>query len=250
LITEPYLGGGGSYHPPRAYLQSLVEYCRRHEIDFILDEVQSNFGRTGSMYAFETYEIEPDLVVLGKGMGNGVPVNAVVGRRDLLDASGYGAASDTWSGHQLGCAATLATLDLFESTDVLEHARLVGARIERGLRNLKELPVVAYARGECCVWGIEFGDFGGRSSNENAIEFVKSAYLGDPAQRSRRTDRSSRPNLGGKSTDHVDRSRDGIHLLGPLAGNVVRLAPPLTIDLELVDRAMLMLFRAAERTCG
>ncbi len=78
LITEPYLGGGGSYHPPKAYLQLLQAFCRKHDILFILDEVQSNFGRTGCMYAFEAYGIEPDFVCLGKGLGNGVPVSAAV----------------------------------------------------------------------------------------------------------------------------------------------------------------------------
>ncbi len=74
LITEPYLGGGGSYHPHAEYLQLLQNFCREHDILFILDEVQANFGRTGKMYAFEKYGIEPDLVCLGKGLGNGVPV--------------------------------------------------------------------------------------------------------------------------------------------------------------------------------
>ena len=62
LITEPYLGGGGSFHPPAAYLQLLQSWCREHDIVFILDEVQSNFGRTGQMYAYEKYGIEPDIV--------------------------------------------------------------------------------------------------------------------------------------------------------------------------------------------
>src|SRR5262249_31251782 len=83
LITEPYLGGGGSYHPPRAYLQLLQKFCRDNDLVFILDEVQSNFGRTGDLFAFETYGIEPDVVVLGKGQGNGVPVAAAVGPREL-----------------------------------------------------------------------------------------------------------------------------------------------------------------------
>src|SRR5262249_1348099 len=71
LITEPYLGGGGSYHPPKAYLQLLQSFCRDNDVVFILDEVQSNFGRTGEMFAYETYGVEPDIVVLGKGLGNG-----------------------------------------------------------------------------------------------------------------------------------------------------------------------------------
>ena len=80
LITEPYLGGGGSFHPPAAYLQALQRFCRDHGALFILDEIQSNFGRTGRMYAYETYGLEPDIVVLGKGLGNGVPAACVAGR--------------------------------------------------------------------------------------------------------------------------------------------------------------------------
>ena len=74
LITEPYLGGGGSYHPQKEYMQLLERFCRDHDIVFILDEVQANFGRTGSLFAFTEYGVEPDIVVLGKGLGNGVPV--------------------------------------------------------------------------------------------------------------------------------------------------------------------------------
>ncbi len=74
LITEPYLGGGGSYHPPSAYLKLLETFCRRHDVLFILDEVQSNSAARAEMYAFERHEIEPDFVCLGKGLGNGIPV--------------------------------------------------------------------------------------------------------------------------------------------------------------------------------
>ena len=84
LITEPYLGGGGSYHPQPEYLQLLQEFCREHDAVFILDEIQSNFGRTGPMYAFTHYGVEPDIVCLGKGLGNGVPVSAAVGRADVF----------------------------------------------------------------------------------------------------------------------------------------------------------------------
>src|SRR5438105_1114147 len=73
LITEPYLGGGGSYHPPKAYLRLLQQFCRDNDLVFLLDEVQSNFGRSGDLFAYETYGLEPDVVVLAKGLGNGVP---------------------------------------------------------------------------------------------------------------------------------------------------------------------------------
>src|SRR5262249_12856318 len=123
LITEPYLGGGGSYHPPAAYLQMLQAFCREHDLVFILDEVQSNFGRTGDLFAYETYGLEPDLVVLGKGLGNGVPVAAAVGRTDLFGSLDYGEGSDTWSANPLCCAAVLATLEEFAAVDVLGQSR-------------------------------------------------------------------------------------------------------------------------------
>lgn len=148
LITEPYLGGGGSYHPPKAYLQLLQKFCRDNDIVFILDEVQSNFGRTGELFAFSTYGLEPDLVVLGKGLGNGVPVAAAVGRSDIFGALDYGEGSDTWSANPLCCAAVLATLDSFAATDVLGEMRSNSAVIEHGLVALREFPFVANVRGE------------------------------------------------------------------------------------------------------
>ena len=101
----------------------LQSFCREHDIVFILDEVQANFGRTGDLFAFETYGLEPDIVVLGKGLGNGVPVAAAVGRADLFGGLDYGEGSDTWSANPLCCAAVLATLDEFAGRDVLGHCR-------------------------------------------------------------------------------------------------------------------------------
>src|SRR5438105_3455752 len=138
LITEPYLGGGGSYHPPAEYLQLLQEFCRQNDLVFILDEVQSNFGRTGRMFAYETYGIEPDIAVLGKGLGNGVPVAAAAGRRDLFAALDYGEGSDTWSANPLCCAAVLATLDEFAACDVMANCHTSSAVIEAGLLRLQE----------------------------------------------------------------------------------------------------------------
>src|SRR5262249_55527054 len=122
LITEPYLGGGGSFHPQKENFQLLQRFCRAHDIIFILDEVQSNFGRTGSLFAFVDYGIEPDIVVLGKGLGNGVAVSAALGRADLFANMHYGEGSDTWSANPLACAAVLATIEEYESPGVLEHA--------------------------------------------------------------------------------------------------------------------------------
>jgi 4-aminobutyrate aminotransferase-like enzyme len=208
LITEPYLGGGGSYHPPTAYLQMLQEFCREHDLVFILDEVQSNFGRTGDLFAFETYGLEPDLVVLGKGLGNGVPVAAAVGRADVLGALDYGEGSDTWSANPLCCAAVLATLEEFVQGDVLAGSRRASALVEAGLVRLKQLPFIAHLRGEegGMVWGVETRDHAGRTAAEWANAVVLACYRG----------------AGGGG--------DGIHLLGPLARKVIRVAPPLVLS--------------------
>jgi 4-aminobutyrate aminotransferase-like enzyme len=204
LITEPYLGGGGSYHPQPEYLQLLQSFCRERDIPFILDEVQANFGRTGAMYAFTTYGVEPDMVVLGKGLGNGIPVDAVVGRADLFAKLTYGEASDTWSGHPLGCAAVLATLDEFEEGRVIERSQELARTLEAGLARLAELPPVAAIRGEGTVWGIQCAPHAGRTSAESAGEIVRACYLGDDQGRA-------------------------IHLLGPLSRDVIRVAPPLVM---------------------
>lgn len=220
LITEPYLGGGGSYHPPAAYLQLLQRWCRERDVVFILDEVQANFGRTRELFAFSAYGLEPDIVVLGKGLGNGVPVAAAVGREDLFGPMEYGEGSDTWSANPLCCAAVLATLEEFANTDVLGHSRAVSQVIEEGLVGLKELPMVAAVRGEerGMVWGVEMADHGGRSAGEWANAAVLACYQGDGPQ------------------------GDGVHLLGPLAKKVIRISPPLIIS-EVEARESLALIR-------
>ncbi|HEX3997758.1 MAG TPA: aminotransferase class III-fold pyridoxal phosphate-dependent enzyme [Pirellulales bacterium] len=202
LITEPYLGGGGSFHPQPEYLQLLQRFCREHDIAFILDEIQSGFGRTGPMYAFTHYGLEPDLLCLGKGLGNGMPVAVVAGRADILAALDYGEGSDTYSGNPLAAAAVLATLDEFESTDVLQRSAELAGVLREGLERIARLAAVAHLRGEGLVWGIEFIATGNRSAAETARAAVAACYLGDDQGRA-------------------------IHLLGPLAGTVVRIAPPL-----------------------
>lgn len=219
LITEPYLGGGGSFHPPKAYLQMLQQFCREMDMVFILDEVQANFGRTNSLFAFEAYGLEPDMVVLGKGLGNGVPVAAAVGRKDIFASMDYGEGSDTWSANPMCCAAVLATLDEFESRDVLGEAKKASAVIEEGLIQLKALPFVSHIRGEQggMVWGIETKEHSGHSAAEWAEAIVLACYRGDGA--------------------------NGIHLLGPLSKKVVRVSPPITITVAEAQQAMEMMNR-------
>ena len=206
VISEPYLGAAGSFHPQKEYFAFLERFCRERDILLVLDEIQSNFGRTGPMYAFTHYGIEPDIVCLGKDMGNGVPVSAVAGGADVLGGLAYGEGSDTWSANPLSCAAVLATLDEFESYGVLEHAVQLAKVIEEGLSRLVELDVVAHIRGEGLVWGVECAAAGGQGADAVAAACIEACYLGDASGRA-------------------------IHLLGPLAGNVLRVSPPLVMPL-------------------
>jgi 4-aminobutyrate aminotransferase-like enzyme len=227
LITEPYLGGGGSYHPPAAYLKLLQDFCRENDLVFILDEVQANFGRTGDLFAYETYGIEPDVVVLGKGLGNGVPVAAAVGRADLFSCLDYGEGSDTWSANPLCCAAVLATLEEFAARDILGPCRRASAIIEEGLVRLKQLPFIAQVRGEKggMVWGVEAKDWNGKTAPDWANALVLACYRGAE---------------GG----------DGIHLLGPLSKKVVRIAPPLVISEAEARTAMDLMYRLLAPLAG
>lgn len=218
LITEPYLGAKGSFHPPKWYLQLLDKWCEEHDVVFILDEVQSCHGRTGQMYAFQTYEITPDLVALGKGIGNGVPLAAVVGTGALLDSMDYGEGSDTFSGNPHACAAALAVLDVFHNEDIVGNCQLMGMHMKAGLEDLKErFPFITFVRGEGLVWGVEMSDWNGRSGAEIATECVLRCY------------------------------EEGLHLMGPLANTVLRVSPPLTITLEELKEGIDKMVRALAR---
>lgn len=206
LITEPYLGAKGSFHPPKWYHQLLQAWCEKHDIALILDEVQSCHGRTGEMYAFQSYGIEPDLVVLGKGIANGEPAAAVAGRADLIDALEYGEASDTFSGNPRAAAAICATFDVFRDERVVVHARKMGKFLRRRLEALIErFPFVKAVRGEGMVYGVEVSD------EAAANRCVLEAYRGT--------------------------GRKGVHFLGPLAGKVLRVSPPLIITKKKLDEA-------------
>lgn len=216
LITEPYLGAKGSYHPPKWYHQLLQCWCNEHDIPFIFDEVQSCFGRTGNMYAFQTYGVEPDLVVLGKGMASGEPASAVIGREDLIESLDYGEASDTFSGGSSACCAVCATMDVFEEDKIVEHVKKTQEKLQDILMKLKqEFSFIVDVRGEGFVYGIDC------ISAEIANKCVLEAYYG----------------IG----------REGVHFLGPLAKKVLRVSPPLIITEEELEHAYQLLISAWKR---
>jgi 4-aminobutyrate aminotransferase/(S)-3-amino-2-methylpropionate transaminase len=167
VIAEPVLGEGGFIAPPPDYFQVLIELCHKHGILFIADEVQSGFGRTGALFASERYGIEPDLIVTAKSLGGGLPLAAVTGRAEIMDAPGPGGLGGTFGGNPLSCAAALAVLDLFERENLLERANELGDRFQTRAREWR------------CRWPI-IGDVRGLGGMQ-AIELVQSQESKTPA---------------------------------------------------------------------
>jgi 4-aminobutyrate aminotransferase/(S)-3-amino-2-methylpropionate transaminase len=167
VIAEPVLGEGGFVAPPPDYFKVLIDLCHKHGVLFIADEVQSGFGRTGALFASERYGIEPDLIVTAKSLGGGLPLAAVTGRAEIMDAPGPGGLGGTFAGNPLSCAAALATLDLFEKTNLLVRANELGDHFQRRAREWqRRWPIIGDVRG-----------LGGMQ----AIELVKSQETKTPA---------------------------------------------------------------------
>src|SRR3954454_14389865 len=148
VIAEPVLGEGGFVAPPQDFYRVLMEICHKHGVLFIADEVQSGFGRTGALFACERYGIEPDLLVTAKSLGGGLPLAAVTGRAEIMDAPGPGGLGGTFTGNPLSCAAALAVLDLFESENLLVRANELGERFQRRAREWqRRWPIIGDVRG-------------------------------------------------------------------------------------------------------
>lgn len=131
VIAEPVLGEGGFVVPPKDYFALLQKICRKHGILFIADEVQAGIGRTGKWFASEHFGIEPDLLASAKSLGGGLPLSAVTGRAEIMDAPGVGSLGGTFGGHPLSCVAALAALETIEAEGLLARSVALGERFER-----------------------------------------------------------------------------------------------------------------------
>jgi 4-aminobutyrate aminotransferase len=213
LLIEPYQGAGGVVVPPPGYLSRIERWCRERDILMIIDEVQSGFGRTGKLFAFQHDNVTPDLLCLGKGLTSGIPGSAVVGSAAIMDGPEPGSMSTTYAGNPLAATAALAVLDILEEEQLVNNAAILG---ELALRTCREmLPLhdfVGDVRGQGLVLGLE-------------IVTSKIAKTPDPV----------------KAKMIVDQcfSR-GLLVLGPdgFYRNVVVLAPPLVIEASQLQRGL------------
>lgn len=219
VIVEPVAGEGGFVVPRPEFLPTVAEICRRHGILLIADEIQTGFGRTGRLFAVEHAGVVPDLMVLSKSLAAGLPLAAVVGRAEVMDAPMPGGLGGTFGGNPVSCAASLAAIEMIASPASLERAARVGEIIQGRLQQMAARhPLIGEARGLGAM---------------NALELVKDRVTKEPAT---------------EETARVIREcyeRGLLILKAGVFDNVVRLLPPLTISdadletgLEILEEAL------------
>ena len=212
VIAEPVLGEGGFVAPPKDFFKVLVDLCHKHNVLFIADEVQSGFGRTGALFACDYYGIEPDLLVTAKSLGGGLPLAAVTGKSEIMDAPGPGGLGGTFAGNPLSCAAALAVLDLFEKEDLNARANKLGERFQKRARAWqKQWPMIGDVRGLGAM---------------QALELVQSQDKREPASEET------------KQITQYCYEHGVITISAGSYGNVIRLLMPLVITDDQMNEAL------------
>jgi 4-aminobutyrate aminotransferase/(S)-3-amino-2-methylpropionate transaminase len=210
VIIEPIQGEGGFVVPAPGFLPRVAEICRARDIVLIADEIQSGIARTGQWFACEHEGIEPDLVTTAKGLGGGLPIAAVTGRAELMDAVPAGGLGGTFSGNPVACAAALGVFEEIERHDLLARAREIGQVMKGALAALQAKHDVV-------------GDVRGRGAMM-AIELVTG-------------DRTPAPDLTGRIAKRCH--QEGVLVLTAGSyGNVLRFLPPLSISDELLAEGL------------
>lgn len=212
LVVEPVQGEGGFVVPPEDYLPALKRRCEERGIVFIADEVQTGFGRTGEMFAIEHSGVVPDLVVMAKSIAAGMPLSAVVGRSEVMDAPDEGALGGTYPGNPVALASAATVLDRFEDGELLRRSREIGERIRGRFETLSErTELVGEVRGLGAMI---------------AVEFVR--------------DRESKEPAGPETAEIIKlaASRGVLVLSAGIHGNCLRFLTPLVITDEQLDEAL------------
>jgi 4-aminobutyrate aminotransferase/(S)-3-amino-2-methylpropionate transaminase len=156
VILEPIQGEGGFIVPPEGFIAALAEFCREHGIVFIADEIQSGFCRTGDWFACEHEGVVPDLITTAKGIAGGLPLAAVTGRAEIMDAVHSGGLGGTYGGNPVACAAALGAIETMETQDLPGRARRIGEIMTPRLQKLAETyPTIAEVRGRGAMIAIE-----------------------------------------------------------------------------------------------
>ena len=156
VVAEPVQGEGGFIVPPPGYFQELVKICRDNGILFVADEIQSGMGRTGKMFAIEHWGVEPDLITVAKSLAAGMPLAAVVGRAEIMDAVHAWGLGGTYGGNPVACAAGLAVLEVFEEENMLEKSVALGEKLKARFEKWQQqFDIIGEIRGLGAMLGLE-----------------------------------------------------------------------------------------------
>ncbi|MGH9714657.1 MAG: 4-aminobutyrate--2-oxoglutarate transaminase [Candidatus Acidiferrales bacterium] len=218
VVVEPVLGEGGFVVPPPEFFTVLQDICKRYQILVIADEVQTGFGRTGAMFASERYGLTPDILVSAKSIAGGMPLAALTGRAEIMDAPGVGGLGGTYGGNPVACAAGLAAIETLERENLVARAEVLGVRFDARARSWqKQFPLIGNVRGLGAM---------------RAIELVRSKEGREPAK---------------EETEQVLRycHEHGLILISSgTYGNVLRVLVPLSVTDQQFDEG-LNVFEAA-----
>ncbi|MGG7463777.1 MULTISPECIES: 4-aminobutyrate--2-oxoglutarate transaminase [unclassified Plantibacter] len=215
LVVEPIQGEGGFVVPAEGFLPALQEWCTANGVVFIADEIQSGMARTGAYFASEHFGLVPDLVLSAKGIAGGLPLAAVTGRADIMDASQPGGLGGTFGGNPVACAASVAVFEAIERRSLLAEATRIGSTLTKALTELQaKYDIIGDVRGIGAMIAIELVQPGTGSTTKE-------------------------PNAEAVSTIAAAAAQEGVLLLtAGTYGNVLRFLPSLAVTDELLEDAL------------
>src|SRR5882672_1930550 len=212
VIVEPILGEGGFVTPPPEFFPTLSEICRKYGILLIADEIQTGFARTGSLFVCERLGLEPDLVCMAKSLTGGLPMGAVTGRAEIMDAPGPGQLGGTFNGNPVACEAALAVLDIIEKEDLCARANVLGERFrKRAAKWQSQWDLIGEVRGLGAM---------------QALELVRSKTTREPADEET------------KQVSQYCYAHGLVTITAGSYGNVIRLLMPLVLTDSQMDEAL------------
>ncbi|TYP94908.1 acetylornithine aminotransferase apoenzyme [Fodinibius salinus] len=212
VVIETIQGSGGLHVASQDFIERIQSLCDTHDALFIVDEVQTGIGRTGAMFGFEHYNVQPDIIAIAKAMGGGFPIGAMVCTDKVAKTMSYGDHGSTYGGNPLACAASVAALNTIKDEDLIQQADEKGQFLENKLREMSStIPEITDIRGRGLMLGVEL-DFNGRKVVEDMMAM---GVLSNCTQ-----------------------------------GNVIRLVPPLVINNEELTRLADVLIQAIRKNIG
>jgi 4-aminobutyrate aminotransferase / (S)-3-amino-2-methylpropionate transaminase / 5-aminovalerate transaminase len=225
IVIEPVQGEGGFIPTPPRFMQRIRELCTEHGIVMVADEIQCGFGRTGKVFAVEHYDIVPDLITSAKSLAAGMPLAAVIGKAEIMDAPHPGGLGGTYSGNPLACVAAVEAIEMIRQPQFLQRANEVGQQMRQHMEQIQsENPIVGDVRGLGAML---------------AMELV--------------TNRETKTPLSAIETSKVNMEtlkRGLITIRAGLYSNCIRFLPPLNISDEQIDEGMAIVAEAVRIVNG